>query len=384
MAGERVKQLKNFIPLGAPATRRPAEGNEPIMRVSLGFCPRWFAKRLPGLDLGERFHEDPIFRYHSLLRMKRAAHERFPSVPEFKPAQTSSGAETNCATISGIFGIKPVAMLYGQPVQFYPDDWPESRPGKKLNPADIADLPPIDLDSVPAVERIETQMDHLVSEFGVVEGYLNYQGILNTAFALCGESIFETMFDDPICAKSVFSHIADTMMRFAARIQARQRRNGTEVNMLTVSNCVINMISPEMYLRLLQPLDHWLSTNFDAFGVHTCNWDATLYLDAIHDIGSIGYIDMGLCSDLSKARMLFPDARRAVMYSPLWIEQKSKEEIANDLRKIHDRLSPCDVVLADVSEQTDDACVARFLYLVQTISEDMEVMRGDGDGKGHS
>lgn len=37
MAGKKQKQLISYIALSAPATRRPADGDEPFLRPEIGF-----------------------------------------------------------------------------------------------------------------------------------------------------------------------------------------------------------------------------------------------------------------------------------------------------------------------------------------------------------
>ena len=53
-----VPQLVSYIAPGAPATRRPAEGNEPFLRPEIGFTPAWYRQHLD-IDFGERFHTRP-------------------------------------------------------------------------------------------------------------------------------------------------------------------------------------------------------------------------------------------------------------------------------------------------------------------------------------
>ncbi|HML47157.1 MAG TPA: hypothetical protein PKE04_10465, partial [Clostridia bacterium] len=334
-----------------------------LLATSASMLPRWFTLHL-GTDFGERFHTDPVYRYGELLAMKRALCERFADVPEFQHAVNAGGAEEGCATISGVYGIKLVARLYGQPILYRNDDWPEGAPHFRLTPAEIARMDPIDLDAHPVMAELEEQMDVLEAAYGIVEGYVNYQGILNTAFALCGSDIFLTLLEDEACADAVFAHIADTMLRLAKRIQARQRRGGFDLDLLSVSNCVMNMISPQHYERFVLPHDRRLSESFARFGMHTCNWNVTPYLDSIRKIEKIGYLDMGIHSDMARAQSLFPYARRAVLYTPLWVENKTEAEISADISKIHAELGACDIVLADLSDTTTDDQIRAFLRLV--------------------
>ena len=74
-----VLQLRNHIPVSAPARREPADGTESDMRVSLGFEPAWYHRRC-SVDLGEQWHTDPRYRHDALVKMKEELCRAFPSV----------------------------------------------------------------------------------------------------------------------------------------------------------------------------------------------------------------------------------------------------------------------------------------------------------------
>lgn len=357
--------LRNHIPLGAPATREPCTGSEPRLRVSLGFTPRWYRSRL-GIDFGQRWHTDAEYRYAALMSMISHLHESFPEVSYFAP-QTGNDVEQRCATISGVYGIMVIPSLYGLPIDYRSDNWPDVAGGVHLSKKELAATVasgPLDLDAVPTFRALEAQMDRIETRWGKIHGYLNYQGVLNIALKLRGNEIFLDMFDDPEFARSLFTHIADTIERVSKRVQARQRRSGFDVDLLSMSNCVINMISPQQYEEFLLPLDRELSTKFSRFGVHTCNWDATPYFDALSRIDSLGYLDTGIAADLPRMRRTFPNTRLAVMYSPVKLEQASIQEIRADIEKLDAELAPCDLVMADVENTTPDERVGELLKTV--------------------
>lgn len=361
--------LRNHIPLGAPATREPCTGDEPRIRVSLGFTPAWYRSRL-GIDFGERWHADPKYRYESLLSMKTLLHERFPEVTYFTP-RLQDGVEPTCATVSGVYGIMVIPSLYGLPIGYREENWPDAAGGAHLRKGELSEITasgPLDLDAAPAVRALEAQMDRIETWWGKIHGYLNYQGVLNIALKLRGNEIFLDMFDDPEFARSLFAHIADTIERVSKRVQARQRRSGFDVDLLSMSNCVINMISPQQYEEFLLPLDRELSTKYARFGVHTCNWDATPYFDALSTVDSLGYLDTGIDADLPRMRRQFPDTRRAVMYSPVELEQASVEEIRADIERLDAELAPCDLVMADVENTTPDERVGELLRVVTEVT----------------
>ncbi|MBN2558550.1 MAG: hypothetical protein JXB33_07345 [Clostridia bacterium] len=358
-------RLRNHIPISGPATREPYSGDEPDLRVSLGFIPRWYHARL-GIDFSQKWHTDPLYRYEALVKMKMYLHESFPSLPYFN-TNFENGIEKTCATISGVHGIKLIPMIYGLDVRYFADDWPDNLPGQFLSKEHLENLSAPDPASSPAVRQLMGQMDVIESNFGCIHGYLNYQGILNIALKLRGNDIFMDMYDDPGFAHHLFGHIAQTILMVSKLVQARQRKSGFDINLLSMSNCVMNMVSPDAYEEFVLPYDRMLSLEYDRFGVHTCNWNVTPYLDVLRKIDKMGYIDMGMMSDMPRAKAVFPDARRAVFYPPLELECKSAIEIEEDIKKIYNELAPCDIVMADVTDTTSVEKVNEFLGIVEDL-----------------
>lgn len=195
---------------------------------------------------------------------------------------------------------------------------------------------------------------------GGAAGYINWQGVLNNAHRLRGEALFMDLMLYPERAARLFSVVCDTMIAAARLFHQRQRDLGAEVRFFTVSNCLVNLISPEQYREYLLPLDRRIAEAFGCIGVHNCAWNATPYLEAYSEIPHAAYIDMGLHSDLARARALFPHARRALMYTPTDLANKPMEAIRGDLERIAAEYGPCDIVAADIEAGTDDKRVQAF------------------------
>jgi hypothetical protein len=121
------------------------------------------------------------------------------------------------------------------------------------------------------------------------------------------------------------------------------------------------MISPQAYQQFLFRHDAQIAASFERFGVHTCDWNVNPYLETLRQLPKVDYLDMGIESNMVRANELFPCARRAVMYSPVKLQEASVEEIAADMERIHRELSPCDVVMADVQVSTPDERVKKLL-----------------------
>jgi hypothetical protein len=159
------------------------------------------------------------------------------------------------------------------------------------------------------------------------------------------------------------------MIEAARRVHARQLATGVEASFFTVSNCLVNMVSPQQYEQLLLPLDQRIAEAFGCIGIHNCAWSASPYLDAYAQVPHVAYIDMGLDSDLARARELMPDARRAVMYKPTDLADKPLPAISEDFSRVAAEYGPCDVVIADIEAGVPDRRVLEATALCETLSE---------------
>lgn len=355
-------QLRSYIAPGCPATRTPCDGSEAPLRVEFGFTPQWYHDRL-GIDFGEPWHIDPLYRHQTIVAMRRELNRQFPELH-------LGGAfpDEVRATIDGVHGALTVAMLFGIQVQYYRAEWPVAQK-EYLGDAALRRLRAPDVASTPVMEQLFGQMACIEREFGKVSGYINWQGVLNNAYRIRGPEIFTDVLTDPNFARELFDVISDTMIAGMRLVYARQRESGVVIRHATVSNCVVNMVSPEIYESLLLPFDRKISDSFDLFGVHNCAWNVDPYIDAYASIRKLGYVDMGLDSDLVRARRSCPDTRRAVMYTPTDLVTKSMNGLRDDLMRIYRELGPCDVVMADIDTHTADERVVAFARIAREAGE---------------
>jgi hypothetical protein len=358
-----VLKLRNHIPIAGPARREPADGTEGRFRVSLGFEPAWYTQRCE-VKFTDQWHRDPEYRHRTLKAMKAELVRAFPEVPYWDPED-----DRDLATISGVYGAYPIAHAFGIPLVYGEDRWPALDPARRLS---VEEIEALDADRVlqsPVVEDIFRQMDLIEQQWGVIHGYLNWQGVLNNAFNLRGQEIFLDMHDKPDLVRRFFSVITEVMIHLAQRVQERQRASGFAVDQFSVSNCVMNMISPESYAGFVRPFDTRIAGSFERFGVHTCNWDVTPYIEVLAQLPKLGYLDMGMMSDMRRVRETFPDTYRAVLYSPVKLQEAGPEQIRSDMEKIYEDLEPCDLVMADIQASTPDERVRTLLAMCEEIAE---------------
>jgi len=365
-----ARQLVSYIAPGAPATRRPAVGDEPFLRPEIGFTVRWYHEAL-GIDFGARWHTDPAYRRDALTAMGRELKRRFPGLNIGWVADPDHPLDL----LTGAFGGCVVAAIYGVPIVYSRDNWPDTA-HQCLSDEEVDRLEPPDLDTNPFFLGVMDQVEWIARECERVEGYLNWQGVLNNAFRIRGEEIFADLAQEPRRARHLFACIAATMTEGMRRLYARQRRSGVAVRHCTVSNCLVNMVSPRIYAGLLFPFDQRLAETFGLIGIHNCAWKADAYLGDYARAKNVAYIDMGLDSNLARAKRLFPDARRALMYTPMDVAAKPLETIRADLERIAAEYAACDVVFADIESGTSDERIRAVATMCDEISREVCRARG--------
>ena len=358
-----VLQLRNHIPISGPARREPADGSEIPMRVSLGFEPAWYHQRC-GVDFSQRWHQDPVYRHETLVRMKGELHRAFPMVTYWDPARSD-----DTWTLSGAYGAYIIPLAFGCRLQYAADRWPAIVERPRLSLEEWADVQPEDILQHAFVTELFGQLDTIEAAAGKIHGYLSWQSVINNAFNIREQAIFTDLLDQPELAQRFLNLICEVMIALAQRVQSRQRRSGFEINQLDISNCVMNMISPRAYRNFIFAYDERIANSFERFGVHTCNWDVTPYLNELSRLPKVGYLDMGIMSNMARARSMFPEARRAVMYSPVRLQDASLAELRTDMRKIYTDLTPCDVVMADIQATTPDQRVIELLDICRELPE---------------
>ncbi|MDX2443483.1 MAG: uroporphyrinogen decarboxylase family protein [Bacteroidales bacterium] len=355
-------QLVSYIALGAPATRRPVFEVLPFLRPEIGFTPKWFHNALD-IDFGEKWHIDINYRKKSLLKMREEIDRRFPGNRIGVIDQ-----ERSLDLLTGLHGACTVAAIYGVPIRYEADKWPTSEhfslPEEEMNK-----LVSPDLNKNRFYQSILEQVDSIARSEGKVLGFINWQGVLNNGQRLRGEELFIDMFTNPEGTKNLLGCITNTMIEAAAGLQKIQAETSVKYNFFTISNCLVNMLSPELYDEFILPFDKKIAESFSTIGIHNCAWNANPYLESYSSIPRVVYIDMGIESDLEKARNLFPTSRRAIMYTPMDVANKSIDEIREDLTKIAENYGPCDIVAADIEDGTPDKKILDLIVLCDEISD---------------
>ncbi len=355
-----MNQLSSYIAPAAPATRRPVDGELPYLRPEIGFTPAWYRQYLD-IDFGERWHTDPVYRKESVLDMRRILNQRFPDTH-------FGNTDLPLDLLTGTHGACTIAGIYGIPIRYEKQNWPAYE-SNYFTDEQMSELVPPDLDSNPFFNALLEQVVQIKTMQGSVTGFINWQGILNNAQRLRGQQLFMDMYERPELVKHLFECVYKTMTDAAKRLYKVQADAGFKVSFFTISNCLVNMLSADLYREFVLPFDKRLAEEFGCIGIHNCAWTADPYLESYAEIPNVGYIDMGLHSDLVKSKELFPQARRAIMYTPMDLANKSYQEILADLERIATDYGPCDIVAADIEAGTPDDRILFFINTCKAISK---------------
>jgi len=316
-----------------------------------------------GIDFGRQWHTDPAYRRETILAMRSELKRRF--------AGTKIGGidrpDRPLDLLTGTYGCCSVAGIYGIPIVYRENNWPDCE-HRYLTDDEIDRLEAPNLDKNPFFQELMAQVDWIAASEGRVEGFINWQGVLNNAYRLRGEKLFYDVIDSPQRCRHLFDCICTTMVEAAKRLHERQANSGVRIGFFTVSNCLVNMLSPQLYRELLLPFDLRIAKAFGSIGIHNCAWNADPYVDDYGSVPYVGYIDMGLDSDLARARDVFAQARRGLIYPPQDLVNKSPEAIRKDLERLARDYAPCDVVVGDIDAGTPDERILAFLDICDEIS----------------
>ena len=361
--GKKKMQLCYYIALAAPPTRRQARESEPFLRPEVGFNPNWFHCRC-GIDFSSRWHQDPCYRWETIQVMVETVRRCFPGY-------SIGGVEGNANPrdlITGVYGVAIIPATFGMTIRYSSNGWPQPF-GPTLTDEEADRLQAPDLSRNEFFSGVLDQVDQAAHQSGSAEGYLNWQGVLNAAYRLRGEAIFTDMLETPSRARRIFDAVTSVIIQGARLLYERQRRAGFPVRFLSIGNCMLNMISPRLYRDLLLPYDLQLRSEFEGFGIHNCAWKLDPHMDAYATVSGLGYIDMGLSSNLRRARELFPEARRNLLYTSMDLKNKSWDAIRSDLDRIARELAPCDLGLPDIEEDVPDGRVRDVLNYCRELNE---------------
>lgn len=339
-----------YIPFSCALLQKLAPvDREPGFKINYQFIPSWFTAR-SDLRFDEPWHTDPLYRYRSFVEMAKMLNHAFPDL--------NLGGEISeiRGSISGVQSCALPAAFFGQKILYDPGGWPVNE-GRLLTDRETEELEVPDFRAHPSFENLMLQMDQIEREWGAIEGELNFQSVMNTAFRLRGTNLYLDMYDNPQRVHHLFEVIYRMQVELIDEVHGRQTRSGAERSFFITANCVVNMISDQHYRQFLLPFDKRLSEHFPYFGVHNCNWSVDEYVDSYAEIEKVLYLDFGMDSDLVRLKRIFPDTTLTVFYR---LTGKDPQAVEQDLRLIRGSNSCSRIYLSAIGADTPISLVRHF------------------------
>ena len=324
-------------------------GHDSGFKIDYQFIPSWFTARSE-LRFDAPWHTDPFYRYRSFVEMAKMLNHAFPGL--------NLGGEISeiKGSISGVQSCALPAAFFGQKILYDPEGWPVNE-GQLLSDRETEELAVPDFRAHPAFENLMLQMDQIEGEWGAIEGELNFQSVMNTAFRLRGTNLYLDMYDNPQRVRHLFEVIYRMQVELIEEVHGRQTRSGAERSFFITANCVVNMISRQHYEQFLMPFDKRLSGHFRYFGIHNCNWSVDEYVYSYAEIEKLLYLDFGMDSDLVRLKRIFPDTTLTVFYR---LTGKDHQAVEEDLRLIRESDSCSRIYLSAIGADTPISLVHHF------------------------
>ena len=315
--------------------------------IVTGFMPSWWEREY-GITFRKDFHTKPKTHQATLAKMAALLRERFQDVENFF---FSPFDYENSYPVERVYGDALIPAMFDVEVSF-----DEASGHPYTDCVNLSDEQALRL-AVPDVERhsvlrsiFEGRSDTRVP----VAGELGFEGVINIAYQLRGQNMFGDLLEKPDLIDHVFEVVYGTIHNTVQAARNWQDPAGKKPTCFVTCDCMINMISPKMYREHLLEFDKGLHTSFDFFGIHTCNWTVDPYLEAIAEIGEIGYLDMGAETDLEKVHQLFPELTPTVFFHPEKLRNLTPARVKREIAELGRRIGRGYILLCDLETGTTD------------------------------
>jgi hypothetical protein len=327
------------VPIFYPAQRFGRFG------LAMGLTSALLHRRF-GLDFGERFHRDILFRVSSLMEIDRLVWKEFGDL--------GLGYEEPFprATIEP-FGHRFVPVLYGSDCVYSSSEEPAAR-YREMDTARLASLPgwtPERFEASDAVREVVSQVRTLRERFGdrlgeyaarmgynphyqPLSSLQNLGSVINTAVSVFGENVLLLYEDDPDLLRAFYRNVTDLMLLCLDRFP---KQDGRPLTHVFVGDCTVAMISPRQYEACNLGFDRELSAFAASIGaqflVHQDS-SVTPHLSHYARLGPVGALDVGQDTDFSEAARLFPGAAVSCILFPSWIASTSIGDMEAELTRL--------------------------------------------------
>ncbi len=335
--------------------------NLPRTHARPTFSEAWFHQRY-GLEFGERYFADPLFRTEQDRAARRLLHERFGALglgerdPQPRPHLE-------------LCGHRFLPALVGCEVVYQPDQPPAVQHLPHCSARELAALPQPDLGTNRWAREFRRQGRILLDHYGVVDATINHGGPLNVATNALGVDAFLGLAEPTAEFRAFLSMIAALCLATYDALTLPLNPNLGTGRELFLGNCPVMMLDPETYRTEVLPADLRLRHGVQRFGLHHCG-PMDRYLEAYRALGACEYVEVGWGSTIAKVRQAFPTTTLDLMINIPAVQAMSRDRLAETLREMVVQAAPRalirDVFLADLGPEVPDPTVESFVEAVNT------------------
>ncbi len=333
--------------------------NLPSTHARPTFSEAWFHQRY-GLDFGERYFRDPLFRTEQDREALRLVHERFGRLRIGKVDPRPQPHLEIC-------GHRLLPALLGCEVCYQPDQPPAVRHLAVSSAAELTRISKPDLAGHPWAQAFRRQAKILMDRYGQVDATINHGGPINVAANALGTEAFLFLAERAKEFRAFLHLIADLCLDTYDYLTLPFNPHLPIERELFLGNCPVMMLDPDTYRTEVLPADNHLRSHVKSFGLHHCG-SMDRYLQQYQSLGECEYIEVGWGSTISRVRQAFPHTTLDLMINIPAVQAMSPERLRGTLREMISQGAPQglirDVYLADIGPDVPDATVENFVEAV--------------------
>jgi len=292
--------------------------------VSLNFMPAFYRRHI-GARYGEAYFFDPAHRAAVQCAEERFLHETLGRYGVGSPRP------------------EPIPSLFIQPIELvmrtqgaewrFPEDgglesW--GTPWRNMSVAEIARIEAADAAHHPVINALldqyralERRYGERADLFGLKAGLLNVHTPYTTAHQLRGEELFVELLSDDGDAAVILNKVWEIYRAIFDRLSDALRARPTHLHL---GDCSASMLSPDVYLRSVLPVNRRIAAGFPVVSYHSCGPSSHL-LSAFQQLPHLEHIELGPGTDIAAAVRDLPATPVHPLVDPVLMRERNPDEV---------------------------------------------------------
>jgi len=308
-----------------------------LLPVEIVFHPNWWNKNI-GISFDKSFFFDAKSRVDTDLEMRRYLQKKFPDLELVENANEYRPVVGGVLLAAGYI----ISAILGCDINYSEDSSPEVIT-KNLTDDQIMSLKILNIHDTEPMDDLVKMMDALETQFGYLEGDINWEGVQNVALNLRGQELFTDYFTKPELVDKLLTVVAQTIMQFVTYMKKRIGTTSISVNRIVRkvnpkinlhSNCSVTMISPQVYTDFLLKFDQQFAHHFQPYGIHYCGNNMDKMSLPFSKLDGVEFFDVGWGSDIQVCRSFLPEKFFSLRLDPGRLLRESADIIEQDILKL--------------------------------------------------